>query len=77
MLLLELHGADVAERGVQATLIVNMVGSCSAASSKVSNAIGWTASTLSVFMKLSALALSYGFPRRLIESTKSWYASNA
>jgi hypothetical protein len=33
------------------------------------------ASTLSVFMKLSALALSKGFPRPPIEPTSPWSAS--
>lgn len=46
-------------------------GRFSITSSNVSYAIGYTASTFMVFMKLSALALSYGLPRRPIEPTSA------
>lgn len=50
-------------------------GRSAATSSKVSQAIGWTASTLSVFMKLSALAVSHGLPRRAMEPSRPCSAS--
>jgi len=52
-------------------------GSAAVTSSKVLYSPSYTSSTLSVFMKLSALALSYGLARRPIDPLRPCLASSA
>ena len=64
--------AQVSERGVETTSVVDLIDEAGKIGCDVLEGfvgLGWTASTFNVFMKLSASALSSGFPRRPLEPT--------
>ena len=80
VLILELHGADIAERGMKAFAIVNLVDEpWKVGGDILERLVGRQVDglNLQLFMKLSALALSYGLPRRLIEPIRPFAASSS